>query len=153
VFKAKAKAGKVFPPDYTSINHSFSGGAGAVISTADDLATWIRALTTGGVFDPKYQRQWLDSLRLEDPSNKAGMEYGYGISKLKWGAENMMYFHGGETAGYNSFMGYDPNNKVTLIVWTNLTVSIDEKPTANSLMLKILDRIYSTSPLPSKVRS
>jgi hypothetical protein len=29
-----------------------------------------------------------------------------------------LYFHGGEMPGYNSFMGYDPVNDVTLIVWT-----------------------------------
>jgi D-alanyl-D-alanine carboxypeptidase len=58
-----------------------------------------------------------------------------------------MYFHGGETPGYNSFMGYDPSNQVTLVVWTNLTVSLDERPTANTLMLRILDQIYAVSPL------
>jgi len=44
-------------------------------------------------------------------------------------------------------MGYDPANKVTLVVWTNLTVSLDEAPTANTLMLKVLDQIYAASPL------
>ena len=29
--------------------------------------------------------------------------------------------------GFNSFMGYDPTNQVTLVVWTNLTVSLDGK--------------------------
>jgi D-alanyl-D-alanine carboxypeptidase len=33
-------------------------------------------------------------------------------------------------------------------VWTNLTVSLDEQPTANALMLKVLDQIYVVSPLP-----
>jgi hypothetical protein len=36
---------------------------------------------------------------------------------------------------------------VTLVVWTNLTVSLDEAPTANTLMLKVLDQIYVVSPL------
>jgi D-alanyl-D-alanine carboxypeptidase len=44
-------------------------------------------------------------------------------------------------------MGYDPNNRVTLVVWTNLTVSLDEKQTANTLMLKVLDQICDVSPL------
>jgi len=60
---------------------------------------------------------------------------------------NSLYFHGGEMPGYNSFMGYDPVNGVTLIVWTNLTISLDGRPTANSIMLKMLDRIYMVSPL------
>ena len=44
-------------------------------------------------------------------------------------------------------MGNDPNNRVTLVVWTNLTVSLDEQPTANTFMLKVLDQIYVASPL------
>jgi D-alanyl-D-alanine carboxypeptidase len=45
-------------------------------------------------------------------------------------------------------MGYDPVSKMTLVVWTNLTVSLDGKVTANALMLKVLDQIYVLSPLP-----
>jgi D-alanyl-D-alanine carboxypeptidase len=36
---------------------------------------------------------------------------------------------------------------VTLTVWTNLTVDLDEVPTANTLVLKVLDQIYTVSPL------
>ena len=88
----------------------------------------------------------------ECAKNPAGGEYGYGIARLHWGP-NAFYFHGGETPGYNSFIGYDPTNKVTLIVWTNLTVSLDQTPTANALMLKVLDKIYVVSPLPPEPAS
>ncbi len=144
--QAAARAGNLLPKDFTDLNHSFAEAAGAVISTANDLATWIQALVAGRVLNAAYQRRWLDSLQPEDPSKPKGQQYGYGISQLSWGP-NTIYFHGGETPGYNSFMGYDPNNQVTLVVWTNLTVSLDEKPTANALMLKVLDQIYAVSPL------
>jgi D-alanyl-D-alanine carboxypeptidase len=36
---------------------------------------------------------------------------------------------------------------VTLVVWTNLPVSLDDQPTANTIMLKVLDQIYVQSPL------
>jgi len=49
--------------------------------------------------------------------------------------------------GYSSYTGYDPVNDVTLIIWTSLTISLDGKPTANTLMLKMLDQIYTVSPL------
>jgi D-alanyl-D-alanine carboxypeptidase len=61
-------------------------------------------------------------------------------------ALNSLYFHGGEMPGYNSFMGYDPVNDVTLIIWTSLTVSLDGQPPANAIMLKMLDRIYDMPP-------
>jgi len=144
--QAAAKAGSLLPNDYTDLNHSFAAAAGGVVSTAGDLATWIRALATGRVLNVEYQRRWLDSPQLEDPSKPEGQRYGYGISKMHWGP-NEYYFHGGETPGYNSFIGFDPTNDVTLIVWTNLTVSLEQIPTANALMLKVLDQIYVVSPL------
>ncbi len=144
--RAEARAGKFLPKDYTNVNHSFAAAAGGVNSTADDLATWIQALVSGRVLNAAYQRRWLDSLRPEDPNKPDGQKYGYGIAGLHWGP-NTIYFHGGETAGYNSFIGYDPGNQVTLVVWTNLTVSLDDQPTANALMLKVLDQIYVVSPL------
>ena len=59
----------------------------------------------------------------------------------------MIYYHEGEMPGYQSFMGYDPANDVTLVIWSNLTLALDDQPTANTLMVKILDEIYATSPL------
>jgi D-alanyl-D-alanine carboxypeptidase len=103
-------------------------------------------LAGGKLFHVDYQRQWLNSLQSENPSKPLGQKYGYGISQITFGP-NRMYFHGGEMPGYNSFMGYDPANRVTLVVWTNLTVSPDGTPTANSIMLKVLDQVYVESPL------
>jgi CubicO group peptidase (beta-lactamase class C family) len=130
----------------TKTNHSFAAAAGGVISTADDLATWIRALVSGRVLDAAYQRRWLDSPEPEYPNAPAGQRYGYGIAQLRWGP-NTLYFHGGETPGFNSFIGYDLVNQVALVVWTNLTVSLDGSPTANAIMVNVLDQIYAVSPL------
>jgi D-alanyl-D-alanine carboxypeptidase len=144
--QAAAKAGMLKPNDDTWQNPSYAFAAGGIISTADDLATWMRALVGGKVFDADYQRRWMESPEPVDPSNPKGQKYGYGISLITFGP-NKVYFHGGEMPGYNSFMGYDPANDVTLIIWTSLTVSLDGRPTANTLMLKILDSIYTVSPL------
>jgi D-alanyl-D-alanine carboxypeptidase len=146
--QAAARAGTLLPKDYTGVNHSNAAAAGGVISTAHDLATWIKALVAGRVLNPAYQRRWLDSLKPEDPSKPEGQKYGDGIAQLSWGP-NTIYFHGGETPGYNSKISYDPANDMTLIVWTNLPVSLDEQQTANTLWVKVLDHIYKVSPLPS----
>ena len=152
--QAAARAGTLLPKDYTEVNHSFVTAAGSVISTADDVATWIKALVGGRVLDAAYQRRWLDSPKPEDPSKPEGQKYGYGISQFSWGP-NTIYFHGGETAGYNSKISYDPANDMTLIVWTNLPVSLDGQQTANTLWLKVLDQIYKVSalaPSPSPIK-
>ena len=145
--KAAARAGTLLPNDYTGVNPSIAAAAGGAISTADDLAVWIEALVGGRVLNAEYQRRWLDSLKPEDPSKPEGQKYGYGVSQLSWGP-NTIYFHGGETPGYNSKISYDPANRMTLIVWTNLPVSLDEQQTANTLWVKVLDQIYVVSPLP-----
>jgi D-alanyl-D-alanine carboxypeptidase len=77
---------------------------------------------------------------------KQRTEIWVGITKITFGPNNV-YFHGGEMPGYNSFMGYDPVNDVTLIIWTSLTISLDGKTTANTIMQKMLDQIYTVSPL------
>ena len=82
----------------------------------------------------------------EDPSKPGGQQYGYGIAQLRW-ASDTVYFHGGETPGYNSFIGHDPTNQMALVIWTNLPVSLDGHTTANALMAKVLDQIYVDSPL------
>ena len=144
--QAAAKAGTLKPNDDTWQNPSYAFAAGAIISTADDLAIWMRALVGGKVLDAEHQRQWLESPEPQDPSKPGGQKYGYGISQITFGP-NSLYFHGGELPGYNSFMGHDPLNDVTLVIWTSLTLSLDGKPPANTLMLKMLDQIYTVSPL------
>ena len=144
--QAAARAGTLLPNDYTESEPLLCrGGRGRHLHR--QRSRHLDPGTGGGrVFNAEYQRRWLDSLRPEDPNKPDGQQYGYGIGQLRWGP-NAIYFHGGETPGYNSFIGYDPANQMTLVVWTNLTVSLDEQPTANALMLKVLDQIYVVSPL------
>ena len=46
------------------------------------------------------------------------------------------YIFNGETPGYNSHMGYDPNSRVTFVTWTNLPISVEGKWTSLALVLK-----------------
>jgi len=141
--QAAARAGTLKPVDYTNQNSSYATAAGGAISTADDLATWMQALVSGKVFNAEHQRQWLASLQAEDPDKPDGQKYGYGISYQRFGPNAAMYYHGGELPGFNSFMGYDPDNQVALVVWTNLTLSPDGKTTANAMLPAVLDEIYA----------
>ena len=147
-----ARDGTLQPIDYTNQNSSYANAAGGVISTADNLATWMRALVSGKVFNADYQQQWLTSLQPEDPNRPDWQQYGYGISYQRFGPNAAMYYHGGEAPGFNSFMGYDPDNDVTLVVWTNLTLSPDGKTTAQAMLPTVLDEIYaglSLAPTPA----
>ncbi|WP_123024717.1 serine hydrolase domain-containing protein [Mycolicibacterium stellerae] len=150
--KAAAKAGTLKPIDYTNQNPSYAHAAGGAISTADNIATWIQALVSGKVFNAEFQRIWRESVQPEDPDNPDGQKYGYGISYQRFGPTAAMYYHGGEMPGFNSFMGYDPDNDVSLVIWTNLTISPDDNTTAQALLPTMLDEIYtglSLAPTPT----
>ena len=143
--QAAAKAGTLQPIDYTNQNSSYATGAGGAISTADDLTTWIRALVDGQVFNADFQRQWLDSPQPTNPAEPNAPQYGYGIERQSFSPDVTMYYHFGELPGFNSFSGYDPANGVTLVLWSNLTVSPDSRPTANALLLKVVNQVYTLS--------
>ncbi|AGB25236.1 penicillin-binding protein, beta-lactamase class C [Mycobacterium sp. JS623] len=152
--QAAARAGTLPPIDYTNQNPSYATAAGGAISTADDLAKWMKALVTGTVFNADYQHQWMASLQAEDPNAPDGQKYGYGISYQRFGPNAAMFYHGGELPGFNSFMGYDPDNDVALVIWTNLTLSPEGKTTAQALLPVMLDEIYAglsltSSPMPT----
>lgn len=155
--QAAAEAGTLQPIDYTNQNSSYATAAGGAISTADDLATWMKALVSGRVFNADYHQQWLTSLQAEDPAAPDGQKYGYGISYQRFGPNAAMYYHGGELPGFNSFMGYDPDNDVALVIWTNLTLSPDGKTTAQAMLPAVLDEIYAglslvPAPTPTTTR-
>ncbi|WP_239155224.1 serine hydrolase [Amycolatopsis sp. FDAARGOS 1241] len=146
--QAAARAGTLQPTDYTHQNPSYATAAGGAISTSDDMATWIRALTSGKVFNAEFQRQWLDSLQPEDPNAPDGQKYGYGISYQRFAPNAAMWYHGGELLGFNSFIGYDPAGDVTLTIWAGLTLAPDGRATAVALLPTVLSEIYAGLWLP-----
>ena len=145
-YKAAARAGTLLPNDYTNVNHSFAEGAGAVISTANDLATWIEALVAGRVLNATYQRRWLDSLQPEDPSKPKGQQYGYGITQMSLGTEHYLFsrrrdrrlqlVHGPRPQQPGDARGLDQPDRIAR-----------RKADRQYLMLKVLDQIYVVSPL------
>lgn len=98
------------PQDVTSANPSWGWAAGAGISTASDLLSWAPALAKGTLLKPATQAQ-----RLQWVGN-GGAKYGLAIFDVQG-----YLGHNGELPGFQSFMGYNPANGVTLVVLTNLT--------------------------------
>jgi CubicO group peptidase (beta-lactamase class C family) len=113
--QAAADDGTLQPTDVTDLNPSWIWAAGAAISTARDLATYVKKLVGGGLLPPKLQKQRLASVV---PSTPGGA--GYGLALASFGP---FYGHTGEVPGFNSFMAYDPTRHITVIVWTSLVAS------------------------------
>ena len=117
--QAQAMAGTLLPNDQTAANPSWGGAAGAGISTIGDLATWVQALGDGRLLGPALQQQRLQDMQPISPGSTGS--YGWALARMG----PVFYGHTGELPGYNSYMGYDPTNKITMVIWSNLAPGAD----------------------------
>lgn len=138
--QADAREGRLAPRDQTEVNPSWGWAAGAGISTANDLIIWVKALVEGELLNADLQAKRLASVLPIDPTNPNSAAYGWGIAKF-----GQLYGHTGELPGYNTFMGHDPVNDVTLVVWTNLAPTIDGRDPATTIAATLVKMLYVPS--------
>ena len=96
----------------TDWNPSWGWAAGAMISTLDDLRTWIPDLATGTLLSPATQRE--REQFLPAPQEGEGAEYGLGLEN-----QNGWIGHNGNIVGYLTYPYYLPSEKITMIVLLN----------------------------------
>ena len=137
---AAARSGALLPGDRTNDNASWAWAAGAGISTAEDLLIWARALVTGQLLDPDLHARRLASVRPVSPDAPPDSAQ-YGLAIAKFGP---LYGHTGELPGYNTFVGHDPVNEVTVVVWASLDPSPAGGATATAIARELIGRIYAT---------
>ncbi|MDN5861761.1 MAG: beta-lactamase family protein, partial [Pseudonocardia sp.] len=131
--QAAARDGSLAPMNMTDTNPSWAWSAGAGISTADDLTRFVQALVGGGLLSPQLQQARLDSIRPVDPADPDGA--GYGLALARFGP---FYGHTGELPGFNTFTGYDPQRKITVVVWTSLAPTVDGQDPASQMAKTII---------------
>ena len=129
----RARSGELEPGDYTDANPSWGWAAGAGISTAADLTTYVEALIGGGLLSDELQQRRLDSVKAV---GSAGA--GYGLALASFGP---MLGHDGSLPGFTSFMAHDPRTSTTLIVLTTLQSSPDGQMVANEIARPIIGAI------------
>ena len=139
--QAAANAGALEPIDVTGVNPSWAWAAGGAISTADDLARYVKSLVGGGLLNKRSQQQRLDSVQPNDPGISMSPGYGYAIADL-----GRLVGHTGELPGFQSVMGYDRQRKITVIVWTTLAAAPDGRAPATQLTKAILGELYPPPP-------
>lgn len=136
---AEADAGTFLPNDGTLDNPSWAWSAGSGISTAGDLADWVKALVGGNdaLLDPEMQEARMNSFQSTDPEDPKAASYGWNIGQF-----GQFYGHTGELPGFNSFMGYDPVNDVTMVVWANLAPAANGQGPAAWIARKVIGAMY-----------
>jgi D-alanyl-D-alanine carboxypeptidase len=107
--------------DYSRLNLSYVGSAGAIISTASDLCKWVTSIGTGKIPLGEASKYIYEGL---PAANSA--YYTSGLLN-----ENNKLWHNGTVLGYHGVMCFLKESKTAIVVLSNCTISgIEVDPVA-----------------------
>lgn len=115
--------GKTFY-NVTGYSSSWSGAAGNMYSTVDDLLKAAKPLVTGKLLTKKSRAE----LEKWVPTNYMDINYSFCLGEL-----NGWIGHSGDVPGYCSYMGYSPERDATIVVLSNLSNNKDGTSAAERL--------------------
>jgi len=119
--------------DFSQLDPSIGGGAGALQSTIGDLRTWLHALIDGSLLSPDLQQERLTFPPAEKPGQ---MRYGLGIANMDgW------IGHDGAILGYQGYMGYQESSGTSIIVLANIKPGPDNSNAANEIAYALQDAL------------
>jgi D-alanyl-D-alanine carboxypeptidase len=133
----EARAGTLAPIDTTDASVSWGWTAGSAIATADDLVRFAQALGGGGLLAPATQQERLAGVAPIHPDDPSSAQYGLGLGRF-----GPLYGHTGEIPGFNSFMGYDPATRTTIVVWATDAPAVDGRAPATELAKLIIGSVF-----------
>ncbi|MGN6030409.1 MAG: serine hydrolase domain-containing protein [Thermomicrobiales bacterium] len=100
--------------DSTRFPPSLAAGAGAIVSTVDDLDRWIDALLDGWSLTPETQAA---RMAMEPtPANEAESAGGYGLGIMR---QEGVTGHGGGILGYTCYAGRHDASGANVVILTN----------------------------------
>jgi D-alanyl-D-alanine carboxypeptidase len=135
-----------------ALNLSFAQGAGAIVSTLSDVATWDRALYRGLLLPPRQQHE-LESListttsqpisttTLNDPEG-----YALGVAQITTPETGTVWYYEGETFGNRVVHVYDPATGVVIVVAANSNSASDNLV---NLAISVFQTLETGSPAAS----
>lgn len=105
--------------DISVLNQSWAWAAGAIVSTADDLARFYRALLAGRLL----RRGLLGEMKTTVPTPSPVQRYGLGLIRTRLPC-GVFWGHGGETLGYQSFADSRADGKRQVMIALNADQSL-----------------------------
>lgn len=97
----------------TLFDPSIAAGAGAIISTLEDVRAWTEAIGRGDLLSPESQAERL----VMNPAGEGYDAYGFGIARIgDWIGHDGVYPLGYQTAAF-----YDPLADQTVVILSNTT--------------------------------
>lgn len=131
--------------DVTELDPSMAdaAGGGALVTTAEDLSIFMSALLNGKLFGKKESLENMLKF-LDVPKGRADpagwiVGYGLGITRIVFPGGIEGIGHGGETAGYSSFVYYLPSKKITIAGAVNTSGWMDSHVQLLAPLLEILN--------------
>jgi D-alanyl-D-alanine carboxypeptidase len=132
--------------DMTRYSLSWAQGAGAIVSTPQDLATWVRALYQGTALLPEKQKKELLSLvsvktakPLAHPTANDPAGFGLGVAERFDPKLGAFWFYQGETLGFRAAHLYFPKSDLVVCVFAN------SRPTESNSKLQELFKTIDAS--------
>ena len=150
-FTYPEKKDLIFPEGSAVSSHSLSWslGAGSLVSTSQDLNTYIQALFNGQLLSAKQLAKFLtpvDTKTGQKLTNgvSLGQPSGYGLGiKIAYDPtlNEVIYSHSGGTLGFTAYMYYFPKTKISFTKFFNSTFFIHPRLDLylNNLPKKIVD--------------
>ena len=98
--------------------------AGAINSSARDMAQWVRLMLGNGVLDSKrlVSEKGFDELVHKQMNVGGPVDYGLGWFIRQWNGHKVLE-HGGNIDGFNSQVAMMPDQKLGFVLLTNVTAS------------------------------
>jgi D-alanyl-D-alanine carboxypeptidase len=108
----------------TLVNPSSAWTAGAMISTADDVARFYRAVLTGRLLPPAEQRELTSAIAVDDPGELFAEHYGLGIYRVHLPCGTAWGHDGGYPGGFRTFAYTSPNGgRQAVIIYNDFKLS------------------------------
>jgi D-alanyl-D-alanine carboxypeptidase len=105
--------------DVTQANPSWAGAAGAMVSSAADLARFYQALLSGRLLGPELLKTMQTTVDASEQYGP-GAGYGLGLMRLALGCGGQVWGHGGEVAGYATMAFSTDDADQQLVLMDNL---------------------------------
>ncbi|HEX5601073.1 MAG TPA: serine hydrolase domain-containing protein, partial [Pyrinomonadaceae bacterium] len=98
--------------------------AGAINSSARDMAQWVRLMLGNGVFNGKrlVSEKGIEELTRKQINIAGSIDYGLGWFLRQWNGHKVVE-HGGNIDGFNAQVAFMPDQKVGFVLLTNVTAS------------------------------
>jgi D-alanyl-D-alanine carboxypeptidase len=138
--------------DVSRYSVSWMKSAGAIVSTAEDLTHWARALYTGPMLAPKQRAELLSLVSLKTGKPIAAVRqsdprgFGLGVAQLTTPQTGTIWFYEGMTLGYRVVHMYFPRQDAVIVFGMNSQPDSKENST-NKLALAVYETLHAAGRL------